>query len=199
MSREDVLLKEYELCQTETDKNSVNYWTISGIFIGISTALLAAIAAGLTSNNINKWMIFILVLIFGLAIFSFHLLLYKLLKRINFLNRIDFQRMREIERELRMRKSGLVHGLDEWETIPLSYRRSILGAWPDISDTDKELYARRLKNELPNYLIAPIVGREVIPWFLIINSILWGIMILLSFSIATIDSIIYMVKLLTSL
>jgi len=181
MSREEVLLKEYELCQTETDTNSANYWTVSGIFIGISTALLGTMAVGIISaKDFNKWILLILVSIFGLAVFFFHAVIREWLKRVTFLNDIDYNRMREIEKELGMRKSGLVWGLDNWKEISISYRLSILCAWPLISDNDRSLYINRPKHELPDYLIVPKRGRNIIPRFFWINSFLWGSMILLS-------------------
>jgi len=114
MSREDILLKEYEICQQDSSSMVSAHWTVVGIFIGINTALLGAVAYmlnnGSYSNNI-RW----IVISLGLASIGILVCLCLWLNRVNFLVCINNRRMYQIERELGMAKNRLQKDMDKKE------------------------------------------------------------------------------------
>jgi len=135
MGREEILLKEYEVCQQASNANASSYWIMAGIFFGITSALLGGLLYAILSNErlfpilietvttINapstpisqSWILRILVTVMGIgAIILLHFL-KRWLKRITFLSRLNFERMREIELELGMWKSWRVHAVDQWQ------------------------------------------------------------------------------------
>ena len=68
--RIDILLKEYDICQKESDGSARNFWTLFGFFISISTAVIgAAIAFGVNTYCVNQihpiWIGLVLALIAG--------------------------------------------------------------------------------------------------------------------------------------
>ncbi|MBI2852104.1 MAG: hypothetical protein HYX84_03250 [Chloroflexi bacterium] len=126
--RQACLLAEYQACQNNTISHASSYWTLAGIFIGISTALLAVVVGGVfanerlfnllleTSNGASREVLVfaVAVTVFGIAIISILWLLRRWLRRVNFLQQIDWERMREIERDLGMWAHWRVHGIDHW-------------------------------------------------------------------------------------
>jgi len=114
MSREDVLLKEYEICQQHINSIASRYWLTVGIFMAINTALLGGAAFSIIAENEPvtianlKW----LVLVLGSGMIYIVMMLMRSLKRINFVIHVHFDRMREIESELGMFKNLRVHGID---------------------------------------------------------------------------------------
>jgi hypothetical protein len=52
MDREEILLKEYETCQS--DKNSIGslFWIIVGVFMAINTALLGALPYAILQSGV---------------------------------------------------------------------------------------------------------------------------------------------------
>jgi len=107
MSREGVLLKEYEICQQDSSNMISAHWTVVGIFIGINTGLLGAVAYILNSYSLGsniRWIVGAL----GLASILIIACLYLWLRRVNFLVDINNRRMYQIERELGMAKTRLL-------------------------------------------------------------------------------------------
>ena len=106
---------------------------MAGIFIGISSALLAGLIYGILANEhlfqtfINEttiinaprevWVLRIIASVLGIGIIIILLKLKGWLGRVTFLQQINFQRMREIELELGMWKSWRVHTIDKWHKI----------------------------------------------------------------------------------
>ncbi len=50
MNREEILLKEYEVCQQDINSRASRFWAIVGIFIPFNTALLGWIINWITKN-----------------------------------------------------------------------------------------------------------------------------------------------------
>ncbi len=46
-----ILLIEYQVCEQDNDGNFQGYWTLAGIFIGVSSALLAGLIYGVMAND----------------------------------------------------------------------------------------------------------------------------------------------------
>lgn len=116
MDRQEILLKEYELCQQDIIDTSSRYWTIVSIFMAVSTAILGAIATGLISGNFisqaiqrhalpQTLVVGSFVFVLGGGIITILVFLMKWLDRVNCLTVINYERMREIETELGMRKN----------------------------------------------------------------------------------------------
>ncbi len=125
MDRQEILLKEYELCQQDIIDTSSRYWTIVNIFMAASTVVLGAIVAGVISGNfISKtyertatlqiFVASLVVIVLGAGIIAVLVSLMSWLRRVGCLAAIAYGRMREIELELGMWKNWRVHGIDNW-------------------------------------------------------------------------------------
>jgi len=118
---EQAWLVEYQVCQQDANSTSSNYWTLAGIFIGVSSVLLAGIIYGVLANdngfNAIDCTLRTLVTIFGVAIITILVFLWFWLKRVNYLTDRNYERMREIELDLGMWKSWRVHSIDTWKDL----------------------------------------------------------------------------------
>jgi len=123
MGREEILLKEYQTCQQNINTTASRYWITVGIFIGMNTALWAAIVYKTTSIKFTcniewGWIIIpILVTVFGGVMIFIVKYLGRWLDRVNWLMRIKYSRMREIEKELGMRANIYIDSLDNWDRL----------------------------------------------------------------------------------
>ena len=80
----EALLVEYQVCQQDSDAMIRTHWTVAGIFIGINTALVGAVAYMLNSSNSSsgthtQW----IVLALGLALAGVFVCLWLWLDRVN--------------------------------------------------------------------------------------------------------------------
>jgi hypothetical protein len=129
------LLSEYQVCEQDNIANFQGYWTLSAIFIGISTTLLGGLVYTIvTSNDLlniiishNSTKVFIIAiicLVVGLAMVIVLLKLYGWHWRIKQNQTINSSRMREIELDLKLgfSRSWRLFALDEWFTIPIKER-----------------------------------------------------------------------------
>ncbi len=125
MDKQEILLKEYELCQQDIIDTSSRYWTVVNIFMAVSTAILGAIAATIISGNFIKYafqrdtspQILVagsVIIVLGGGMISVLKCLKDWLRRVNCLATIHYERMREIETQLGMWKNWRVHGIDNW-------------------------------------------------------------------------------------
>ena len=123
-------LAEYQACMNNVISGANSYWTMAGIFIGISTVLLAALIGSVltndklfglllsTSNDLlaeTSVLLTIITIVVGGVVIAILSFLRRWLKRVAFLQQIDFERMRDIERDLGMWAHWRVHGVDHWE------------------------------------------------------------------------------------
>jgi len=121
------LLVEYQACQHDNNASGSSYWTLTGIFIGFSSVLLGGLVYGLLQNNellqtlllevkLSPQILALLVIaiVVGGVVIAILCFLRRWLRRVGFLQQINFERMRDIERELGMWKSWRVHGVDHW-------------------------------------------------------------------------------------
>ncbi len=124
------LLTEYQTCQQENSAESSSYWTLTSIFIGFSSALLGGLVYGVLSNKFllqailskdadqlqnNEILLFgIITCLISIAVLFILYFLKRWLKRVSFLQQINFYRMRDIERDLGMWASWRIHGVDHW-------------------------------------------------------------------------------------
>lgn len=165
---EQALLTEYQACQQDNSSTSISYWTLAGIFFGISSALLAALIYGVlanrdlfqillsettSSNALNQRIVLGVTLVLGTGIIFVLCFLWGWLKRVGFLQQINYERMREIELELGMWKSWRVHALDQW---PIKRYDKL---------SDKEIWdklQKELKGNLNTKYSEQLEGREYI-------------------------------------
>lgn len=148
MEREEVLLKEYETCQSHTNSIGSQYWSMVGTFIGFTTAFLAV------SINFNKpW----LTLGLGVAAVIIVCFLWRMLRRIDTIIFSNNFRMREIENELDnvMLKNRTILWLDKPITTP----------------PEHQVRMGRLRAEL-NHLYEP-PARRIACWLFWVASLLW--------------------------
>jgi hypothetical protein len=179
MSREEILLKEYEVCQQESSSSADNFWTTIQIFTGVITAILAVVAYALATQPIPGWML-TLIVVFSLIVLAILVALYFWLQRVAFFIRIHGFRMQEIESELGMWRSRRIGWLDHWEKLSESDKRNLIESLNLSPDTKKEIYKSFDFNKIPSYYRPPKVGRIIIQNFLIILGIPWVIMIILA-------------------
>ena len=141
---EEALLTEYQVCQHDNSSGAQSYWTVTGIFMGLSSVILAGLLYGILSNNLLFQAILLIVmrkdmqtlaiiqstdtsmiltqvitiayvlLVLSLLIFIIYLYLWKWLNRVTWLQRRSFKRMHEIELKLRMQRSIRIHAIDRW-------------------------------------------------------------------------------------
>ena len=128
MNRQEILLKEYEVCQQDGSSIASTHWTVVGIFIALNTALLGGAAYTILAGKLPlyeniKW----LVLMFGVLVVLIAMFLRSWLNRANFLIFTNNFRMRQIEIELGMQKNRLVDLLDNH--------------WNDLSQEQRERFA----------------------------------------------------------
>jgi hypothetical protein len=125
---EQALLIEYRACQHENNAIETSYWTMASIFIGISSALLIGLIYSVFANQellqvllkqlsgerLEIHFFQTLILVVGMLIVLLLSVIRLWLRRVNFLQQINSERMRDIERQLGIWKSWRVHGVDHW-------------------------------------------------------------------------------------
>ena len=124
------LLVEYQACQHDNNSTSLSYWTLSGIFLGFTAVLLGGLIYGVVSNEYLMQILLnpepqhkvflvlgIIVYILSMAVLIILHFLKGWLTRVQFLAKVNFERMREIELELGMFKSLRVHSIDNWDKL----------------------------------------------------------------------------------
>ena len=118
MGREEILLTEYETCQSYVNSLGSQYWVSTSIFMSITTALLGWIFKNMIFSNVQiedtRW----LITIISTAVIILLILLILWLRRINFLINVNNFRMRIIETQLHMSRNRLVNILDRnWRNM----------------------------------------------------------------------------------
>ena len=155
---ENALLVEYQACQHDNNSSASTYWTLAGIFIGISSVLLGGLLYGILSNIqiITKISpndastLRIIISALGAAIIIILLFLYLWLKRVGYLMDKNYQRMREIELKLGMWKSWRVHIRDQWnKMMPKKLRfKGFFKSSVELSDEQmNQIWAQVLEKE----------------------------------------------------
>jgi hypothetical protein len=157
MDKEEILLKEYELCDEQNRSMSHEIWTSTTIFMSANVILLTGIVyAAISSNllagifsgcryNTSIWPQIIplgSILIVGVGIILIFFYWKGWLKRIKFLTIANYVRMRQIEKILGMRKNWLAFGYDLENDPNLSNPSN-----PPPEGLEKELEA--LRKEIP--------------------------------------------------
>ena len=129
---EQALLAEYQACHQAINSGSSSYWTLAGIFIGFTSAILGGLIYGVISNqtltqillkhihstdNREFLMLGIIAWVLSMAILIILYFLKGWLNRYNFLSSLYYKRIREIEIDLGMRKSFIAPAIDDWNIL----------------------------------------------------------------------------------
>ncbi|NWF77333.1 MAG: hypothetical protein HXY36_01855 [Chloroflexi bacterium] len=177
-NQQEVLLKEYEVCQQHNDSIGSQVWIATSVFMSVNVALLGAVIYSMTGSSLLERNIRCLVLVLGAGIIAILHFWKRWLNRMQFLTSINYERMREIEDELGMRKNKIAWSLDHWDGL---------------TEEEKEKY-KKLNEQYPRYgwwkflwkrfpKYAPprgFEGSRSIVWILIM---LWIIFIVLVFTL----------------
>jgi len=136
MDRKEILLKEYETYQQDISFHGSRYWTIVGIFIAVSTAMLGGLIYGLVSNGVllkalqesalpQIFIVGLLTIIVGAGMITILVFLKCWIRRVNWLAYVSYFRMREIESKLGMAKNWIVDVIDnDWQNLsPIEQKR----------------------------------------------------------------------------
>ena len=146
-------LTEYQVCQHDNSSSSLGYWTLAGIFIGISSVLLAGLVYGMLANIQEltiigaKYASTLRIIICGLGAGMIIILIFLCFwsKRENYLADRNYERMREIELQLGMWKSWKICVLDLWnkKRCKLCFKKT-----ENLSDDDiNEIWQKTLEEE----------------------------------------------------
>lgn len=126
---EQALLAEYQACQRHNDSAGNQIWVSITIMITVNLAVLGLVLINLilTSGPAEGGGRLIIVLLISLLMIYILLLFQKWNIRTDFINKLNWERMRQIEEVMHMLKNWRVHGLDckydkkrkrEYNTLP---------------------------------------------------------------------------------
>ena len=114
--RDEILLKEYETCQSHNNALGNQSWISISILITVNLLLLGQVIYNLvlTSFPINGHAKLILITVLGLVMIFILLIFQRWDKRVDFQIRLNNERMRNIEEDLDFEiwKNWRVRGLD---------------------------------------------------------------------------------------
>ena len=114
---EQAWLVEYQVCQQDANSTSSNYWTLAGIFIGVSSVLLGWLLYGMLANAVNTYAFRTIITVVGVSMMMVLVFLWFWLKRVNYLADRYYDRMHEIEIKLGMHKNFRISAIDEWTRL----------------------------------------------------------------------------------
>jgi hypothetical protein len=147
---EQALLAEYHVCEQDNVANTQGFWTLSAIFIGLSSAFLAGlIYAVITnksilllmqqsqSNDKSTIIIGAIAIIIGIANVVILQKLKEWQTRIQFNLGINNRRMREVDLMLGTRKAWRIYAIDRWYEI-LKEKKWEAKKWEDKGKSEQE-------------------------------------------------------------
>jgi hypothetical protein len=117
--KRQAMLTEYQVCQHDNNTSAQNYWLLSSIFIGASSAVLGWLLYALITRPTQCPLNPVVITVISGAMIAILIFLKGWAKRIQYLADRNYERMREIELELGMWKSWRIHSLDRWTELGL--------------------------------------------------------------------------------
>lgn len=199
--REEVLLKEYEICEQDSNSASANNWTVIGIFSTVSVGSLAVVVFKLIDiqNSNYNWQSLGFVIILACTAIIVLMFLKQWTSRVTFLLGNNNLRMREIEKILGMYNNIRIWERDNWDDMPSSVKKRLVDSFEllcsrcekkvkcEQTKTECEDYkndlANRNKLKLPKGLRSPSTGRNILGRFFNLLFIMWGATILYSLAL----------------
>ena len=154
---EQAWLVEYQALQNDNSSSSLSYWTLAGIFIGFTSAILGGLIYGVLSNcqllkiilgieysetNREFLMLGIISWVLSMVVLIILYFLKGWLKRNNFLSQLNYKRMRQIEIKLNMRKAHIVRAIDDWAKLTQEKESEIKDYLKEFYQTHKEQIER---------------------------------------------------------
>jgi hypothetical protein len=116
MSKEEILLKEYETCQSHNNALGQQSWVSVSILITVNILILSQYVSQilLTNNPINDFAKLFFLIFLGILIISILVIFWLWYKRVTFLQWLNNDRMQDIEKSFgyRMPKNWRARGLD---------------------------------------------------------------------------------------
>ena len=190
---ENALLTEYQVLQQDASSSNTSFWTMTGIFVGFTSALLGGLVLGILSNKdmtgvilngsegskeflmlgIITWVIAMLVLVILCFLKSWY-------RRDRFLWQLNYRRMRQIELTLGMRFNLLISGLEEWKRLEAE-----IASW--VESEQQETLKYEIKQEVEklridmSQLYEPRTGRWHITGIFYTLIIVWALVLVGSF------------------
>jgi hypothetical protein len=197
MTREEILLKEYEACQKHNDSLGQQAWVSISIIITVNLLVLAQILSIFVKPV--PWWALVLLIPLGLLMILVLITFKRWDKRIDFMKLLNNERMREIETVLEMWKNWRVYGSDilnrkargdpqaekEWAILLQEQREYIEHLRKRLTEkgwsyqpptTEKEFQIRRWK-----WRFLPILNiKWKFDWMFDILAVVWVIVILIA-------------------
>jgi len=164
MSREEISLKEYEVCQQHNNTIGTQAWQATSIFLLVNLGIVTFVFQRGTHNRDS----FALVLVIGIIFILISYFWRRWVKRRGFVTKINYQRMREIEEELGLWKNRYVHLLRE-----LKNKQSSVSTLSSLSRKDME-HIKRLGESYPYAGPGGFFILRLIPMLIMIA---WGLLI----------------------
>ncbi len=117
----DILLKEYETCQSNNNSLESQVWTSTTIFMSFNVTLLGGLMYAVLANRIHadtdmKQIIWALSLLMFFGIIAILFLWKEWLKRTRLMRYINNSRMRQIEEKLEMWKNRMIPIVDNFSS-----------------------------------------------------------------------------------
>jgi hypothetical protein len=171
MDIDEILLKEYEICHEDCNALGSRFWSFANIFIPTNLALLGLLLS-IMLNKPDISNIRFIILIVGPAAIGILIFVLRWLKRVNALNRFNYDRAREIEIQLGMWKNRRLNAIDNFENNKFKTDKirpdttSILLIYHNLE------WWRNKKNPFLN----PFIGSTSVCAIFIILMILWFIL-----------------------
>lgn len=167
MDRQNVLLKEYEVCQQHINTLGTQNWQSASIFLLVNALILAFVFSMKTHDRDS----FMLVLITGVMVSLIFYLWRSWIKRQQFVQVMAYQRMREIEQELGLWKNWYVCIFDKLQSKELEESR--------LNSFSKENSSRiRQLRDYYKCEYAKAAGYTGLKWIAIIIMVSWLFLIL---------------------
>lgn len=124
--QEELLLKEYEVCENFASHIGGLYWQITALFLPIAFGSLALVVQVNIAQMapLAQKVTGIIIAIAGVSfVFLLRLWLMSVLRAVSY-QRVSWFRAREIEKELHLLKNRYIYALDNWFDIGEEERKS---------------------------------------------------------------------------
>jgi len=147
MDREQILLKEYETCQSHINSMDSQSWVSFSILISVNLLLIGQVVYNLVKKSapINGHAELMIVIGLGVAALIILFIFKHWHKRIRFMVLLNRERMRTIETRLEMWKNWRVYGLDLFDRKE-KCERNAKEEWRQLL-LDQQKYIERLKKK----------------------------------------------------
>lgn len=184
LDREQILLKEYEICHDDSNALASRFWSFANIFIPTNLALLALLITALLKKEVHVGILETLIVgVIGICAIITLVSVLLWLKRTNSIQQSNYERAREIECTLGMWKNWRLHALDRYDVR----QKNFVDSDPEIdSYMSTKLFDYRppdwwQRTKEKNSFFSRAIGSRVVCTILITIMVLWFLLITYSF------------------